>query len=252
MKAMGPLPGNGMQSIMMMFAGVGTIVQFVVLLALILASVVCWGIILQKFRVLRRAQRHSGRFLDALHSSNDVAFIAAAARRFASSPLARLFRAAHQRLEVLNEGRLSVADDESLAMSTHTLERLRQMLRITQAEEVARLEQGLSFLATTASVAPFVGLFGTVWGIMQSFHAIGLGGGASLAVVGPGISEALVATAVGLAAAIPAVVAYNYYLSRIRRIEGDLENFAEELLLLFDSRLPSEVPRVSQRPPRQR
>jgi biopolymer transport protein TolQ len=123
---------------------------------------------------------------------------------------------------------------------------------VAQAEEVARLEQGLPFLATTASVAPFVGLFGTVWGIMESFHAIGQRGGASLAVVGPGISEALVATAVGLAAAIPAVVAYNYYLNRIRRIEGDLENFTEDLLLLFDSRMPSEAPRVSHRPPHQR
>jgi biopolymer transport protein TolQ len=113
---------------------------------------------------------------------------------------------------------------------------------------VARLEQGLPFLATTASVAPFVGLFGTVWGIMQSFHAIGQRGGASLAVVGPGLSEALVATAVGLAAAIPAVVAYNHYLNRIRRIEEELENFAEELTLLFDSRLSHDVQRVGNRP----
>jgi biopolymer transport protein TolQ len=249
---MGSLSGNGMQSIMMVFAGLGTIVQFLVLLALILASVVCWGIIFQKSRLLRKAQRHSTRFLDALHSSNDVAFIAAAARRFAFSPLARLFRGAHQRLEILNDGRYAGADEESLAMSALTLERLRQMLRVAQADEVARLEQGLSFLATTASVAPFVGLFGTVWGIMQSFHAIGQRGGASLAVVGPGISEALVATAVGLAAAIPAVVAYNHYLNRIRRIEGELENFAEELLVLFDNRIPSEMPRVSPRPPQQR
>jgi biopolymer transport protein TolQ len=241
-----------MQSIMMVFASFGTIVQLVVLMALILASVVCWGIIFQKFLLLRQAQRHSSRFLDALHSSNDVAFIAAAARRFAMSPLARLFRIAHQRLEVLSEGRYSMAEEESGAVSAHTLERLRQMLRVAQADEVARLEQGLSFLATTASVAPFVGLFGTVWGIMQSFHAIGERGGASLAVVGPGISEALVATAVGLGAAIPAVVAYNYYLNRMRRIEGELENFVEELLVLFDSRMPSESPRVSNRHPQQR
>jgi biopolymer transport protein TolQ len=249
---MSSLSGNGMQSIMMLFAGLGTIVQLVVLIALVISSIVCWGIIFQKSRLLRKAQQHSSRFLDALHSSNEVSFIAAAARRFALSPLARLFRIAQQRLEVLSDGRYAVADEESLALSAHTLERLRQMLRVAQADEVARLEQGLSFLATTASVAPFVGLFGTVWGIMQSFHAIGQRGGASLAVVGPGISEALVATAVGLAAAIPAVVAYNYYLSRIRRIEGDLENFAEELLVLFDSRLPSEGARVSQRPPHQR
>lgn len=249
---MGSLSGSGMHSLMALFVGFGTVVELLVLLSLVLASIVCWGIVFQKSRLLRKAQRHTVRFLDALHSSNDVAFIAAAARRFAISPLARLFRTAHQRVEMLHEGRLAVADEESLAMSAHTVERLRQMLRVAQAEEVGRLEHGLAFLATTASVAPFVGLFGTVWGIMKSFHAIGQGGGASLAVVGPGISEALIATAVGLAAAIPAVVAYNYYLQRIRRIEGELEHFAEELLLLFDSRLPQEAPRVGHRPPHPR
>ena len=111
------------------------------------------------------------------------------------------------------------------------------------------LEQGLPFLATTASVTPFVGLFGTVWGIMQSFHAIGQRGGASLAVVGPGISEALIATAAGLAAAIPAVVAYNHYLNRLRRLEDELDNFAEELVLLFESRLPHDASRVGSRTP---
>jgi biopolymer transport protein TolQ len=161
--------------------------------------------------------------------------------------LARLFRAAHQRLEAGNDGRAPLMDDDGAGPPISAMSRLRHVLRLALAEEVARLEQGLPFLATTASVAPFVGLFGTVWGIMQSFHAIGQRGGASLAVVGPGISEALVATAVGLAAAIPAVVAYNHYLNRIRRLEGELENFAEELALLFDSRVSSDVPRVGSR-----
>lgn len=244
--------GTGLQGIMAVFAGFGTVVQVVVLLSLILASVVCWGIIFQKARLLRKIRSHSVRFLDALYTANDLAFTAAAARRFPLSPLARLFRAAHQRFEVGSEGRALMGDDNGAGQPTPTPTRLRHVLRLAQAEEVARLEQGLPFLATTASVAPFVGLFGTVWGIMQSFHAIGQRGGASLAVVGPGISEALVATAVGLAAAIPAVVAYNHYLNRIRRIEEELEHFAEELTLLFDSRLSHDVQRVGHRPSPQR
>jgi biopolymer transport protein TolQ len=246
-KAMLAFSGAGMQGIMAVLAEFGTVVQLVVLLSLILASVICWGIIFQKARLLRKIRQHSARFLDALYSANDLAFTAAAARRFAFSPLARLFRAAHQRLEAGNDGRAPLMDDDGAGPPISAMSRLRHVLRLALAEEVARLEQGLPFLATTASVAPFVGLFGTVWGIMQSFHAIGQRGGASLAVVGPGISEALVATAVGLAAAIPAVVAYNHYLNRIRRLEGELENFAEELALLFDSRVSSDVPRVGSR-----
>ena len=186
--------GTGLQGIMAVFAGFGTVVQLVVLLSLILASVVCWGIIFQKARLLRKIRRHSVRFLDALYTANDLAFTAAAARRL-PLPLARLFRAAHQRFEAGSEGRALMGDDNGAGQPTPTPTRLRHVLRLAQAEEVARLEQGLPFLATTASVAPFVGLFGTVWGIMQSFHAIGQRGGPR---GWTGISEALVATAVGL------------------------------------------------------
>ena len=178
-KAMVAFSGAGLQGIMAVFAGFGTVVQVVVLLSLILASVVCWGIIFQKARLLRKIRRHSVRFLDALYTANDLAFTAAAARRFAFSPLARLFRAAHQRFEAGSESRAPMVDDNGAGQPTPTPTRLRHVLRLAQAEEVARLEQGLPFLATTASVAPFVGLFGTVWGIMQSFHAIGQRGGLS-------------------------------------------------------------------------
>ena len=246
------LPATGLQSIIAMLAGLGTLVQLLVLALLFFASVMCWGIVLYKARQFRRARRQSARFLQAMDSGHDLAFMAAAARRFAASPLARLFRAAHQRLEVLNEGRVPVVDEESATFLASALERLRHTLRQARAEEIGRFEHGLLFLATTASVAPFVGLFGTVWGIMQSFHAIGQRGGASLAVVGPGISEALVVTAAGLAAAIPAVVAYNHYLHRLRRLEGDLETFAEELLVLFENLLPHVVQRLNSRTPLQR
>ncbi len=225
---MTPLSAKGLQGLIPLLAGLGTVVQVLVLLALALASVVCWAIIVQKTRVLWKARRDNANFLHVFRTSNDLAFIAAAARRFTFSPLAHLFRVAHQHIEVpmSGNGRRPVMDNELVTLSGATLERLRQALRPRQAEELDHLEQGLPFLATTASVAPFVGLFGTVWGIMQSFHAIGQGSGASLAVVGPGIADALIATAVGLAAAIPAVVAYNHYLNRLRHIDGEMESGA--------------------------
>ncbi|GIX48372.1 MAG: Tol-Pal system subunit TolQ [Candidatus Tectimicrobiota bacterium] len=223
------LTGHGLQDLLAILAHFGTIVQLVVLATLALASVGSWAIILHKVRLFRRAQRDSQRFLRAMQTGEDLAFVAAAARRFAASPLARLFRAVHHQLETPSRGpRLDGGP------AAADLDPLRQTLRQAQAEELVRLERGLPFLATTASAAPFVGLFGTVWGIMQAFHAIGKGSGASLAVVGPGISEALIATAAGLAAAIPAVVAYNHFLHRLRRWEGELEHFAAELVLLAE------------------
>jgi biopolymer transport protein TolQ len=182
--------------------------------------------------------------LQVFRTSNDRAFLAAAARRFAFSPLARLFRVAQQYVEVPmpGNGRRGVIDNELTVLSDTALERLRQAMRPRQAEESDRLEQGLPFLATTASMAPFVGLFGTVWGIMQSFHAIGQGSGASLAVVGPGIADALIATAVGLAAAIPAGAAYNLFIHRLRRIEGEMDSFAEDLVQLFEAYSSQDVP----------
>lgn len=239
---------QGLHSLLPLLASTGTAIQLIVLAALLLASVICWGVILQKFRVFRRARRDSQRFLDAFYSGNDLMFVVTAARRFASSPLARVFLTVHQQFEALVSGYESVADHTT----TSSREQLAHLLHRAQAEEILQLESGLPFLATTAGVAPFVGLLGTVWGIMQSFHAIGLRGGATLAVVGPGISEALVATAAGLAAAIPAVVAYNHYLHRLRRIESELEGFTAELVLLLENYLAPQASQQSRRTPLQR
>jgi len=241
---MTPLSAKGPQGLISLVAGLGTVVQVLVLLALAFASIVCWAIIVQKTRLLRKARRDNGHFLQAFRTSNDLAFIAAAARRFAFSPLAHLFRIAHQYVEISlpGNGRRAVLESECVALSGTALERFRQALRPRQTAELERFEQGLPFLASTASVAPFVGLFGTVWGIMQSFHAIGQGSGASLAIVGPGIADALIATAIGLAAAIPAVVAYNHYVHRLRRMEAEMESFAEDLVQLFEAYSANEVP----------
>ncbi len=236
----------GLSSLITMMVSLSAVVQLIVLAALFFASVGCWGIMIQKAFLFRKARRHSEHFLATLDAPNDTAFMAAAARRFASSPFARMFRATHQYLETLEE-RNWLTTDDTASVSAAVSERLRYVIRQEQAEEIDRFEHGLPFLATTASVAPFIGLFGTVWGIMQSFHAIGQRGSATLAVVGPGISEALVVTAIGLAAAIPAVVGYNHYLNRLRRLEGDLDAFADHLLLLFDDIIPYDVNRSNNR-----
>jgi len=241
---MTPLSAKDPQGLISLVASLGTVVQVLVLLALALASIVCWAIIVQKARLFRKARRDNGHFLQAFRTSNDLAFIAAAARRFAFSPLAHLFRMAHQYVEIPlpGNGRRAVLDSELVAVSGTALERLRQALRPRQAEELERFEHGLPVLASTASVAPVVWLFGTVWGIMQSFHAIGQGSGASLAIVGPGIADALIATAVGLGAAIPAVVAYNHCVHRLRRLEAEMESFVEDLVQLFEAYFANEVP----------
>lgn len=241
---MTPLAAKGLQGLIPLLAGLGTVVQVLVLLSLVLASVVCWAIIVQKMRLLHKTRRDNSNFMQVFRTSNDLAFIAAAARRFTFSPLAQLFRVAHQYLEapLPSNGRRVVAEPELMAITATMLERVRQALHPCQAEEVERLEQGLPFLGTTASVAPFVGLFGTVWGIMQSFHAIGQGTGATLSVVGPGIADALIATAIGLAAAIPSVIAYNHYLHRIRRLDSEMNSFTEELVQLFESYAASDIP----------
>jgi biopolymer transport protein TolQ len=134
------------------------------------------------------------------------------AKKFELSPLARLFKSVYSE-------------------KTHTdKQELRRVLKRYGALESARLERFLNFLATTGTTTPFIGLFGTVWGIMNAFTGIGAAGSASLAVVAPGIAEALVTTAMGLAAAIPAVIAYNYYLSRVNRMIMTMEDFSEELV----------------------
>ena len=236
--------GAGLQNIIPMLAGLGTIVQLLVLGSLVAASVVCWAIILNKVRQLRRVQRYDRRFRRAFQSAQDFDFIAAAARRFSQSPMARLLRTAHQYVEISGNG-----NGNAPGVSDRSVERLRQTLEARLAVERTELEVGLPFLATTASATPFIGLLGTVWGIIQSFHAVGQGGSASLVVVGPGISEALVATAAGLAAAIPAVIAYNLFLNRVSRMEGDMQGFIEELLQIFEApvvehELPADGGRV--------
>jgi len=186
-----------------------------VLILLLFFSIVSWAIIFFKHRYFSRAHKETDQFLRAYRSGRDPKGIYQATRNFAISPIANVFRA--------------VYTDE-----THKAKgEIKRLLKRYEALESAKLERYLNFLATTGSTTPFIGLFGTVWGIMNSFRNIGASGAASLAVVAPGIAESLIATAAGLVAAIPAVIAYNYYLSVARRMIIEMEDFSEELLDFF-------------------
>ena len=195
-----------------------SLVVQLVLLSLLIASVASWAVILLKARELGRAERDTEEFLEA-YVERPVDVVYDVAREHPGSPLATLFSAGYREL---------ARADRSGSVSASQVEGVLQRLSWVQTAERHRLERGLSFLATTGSSAPFVGLFGTVVGIMNSFRDIGASGTASLAVVAPGIAEALVATAVGLFAAIPAVVAYNYQGARLNRLLEKLEDFRTE------------------------
>lgn len=208
-----------------------------VLVILGLFSVVAWAIIVMKFFQLRRAQKESRQFLKAFWAGGSLEQVALSTRRFNATPLAHVFRSGITELEQVRKGRKHRDENSSLvdiSRSEMGMENVERALRQAATTELDRLTRFLSFLATTGSTAPFIGLFGTVWGIMNSFHQISGSQGAGFDVVGRGISEALIATAAGLAAAIPAVVAYNYFLSGIRVIQSELDNFQSEFINIIE------------------
>lgn len=208
----------------------------IVLLILLIFSVVSWAIIFYKFRLIGRAQKESEIFLRLFRRSKRLDAIFNSSKNLLGSPLANIFRAGYLELNAKTEEPSNPDSSGLSAISTDLggIDNIHRALRRATASEVTRLEKALTFLATTGSTTPFIGLFGTVWGIMDSFRGIGVTGSASLAVVAPGISEALVATAAGLAAAIPAVVAYNYYLNRVRVLATEMDNFSQEFLNIVD------------------
>lgn len=220
------LPSN--LDLIHMVLNAGLVVQLV-LLTLLFFSVSSWAIMIMKYRYLRRAFEESARFSDFFWKSTDLTEAFNRAKLLAGSPVARVFRVGYVELRRLQQQKVG-PDGQRKPGNTSFRggDNVRRALRRAISSEVARMSQMVPFLATTGNTTPFIGLFGTVWGIMNSFHGIGLRGSASLAVVAPGISEALVATAAGLAAAIPAVIAYNYFTQKIRLIETELNNFASD------------------------
>ncbi len=228
------MPDQGLWAIIM---GAGWVVKGV-MLVLLLFSVICWGIILTKAIALSRARKDTQLFFDAFRESRKFSLLYAEAKQFTFSPLAHVFKAGYAELNRIS--RIQQANQPSSESSQEPEYERTAMDNITRSLQQAvtaqrtRMERGVNFLATTGSSAPFIGLFGTVWGIMESFRQIGVMKSASLAVVAPGIAEALIATAAGLAAAIPAVIFYNYFLSRINIISNEMDNFSSELINIIE------------------
>lgn len=213
-----------------------------VMLTLLIFSLISWAIVFSKYRLYRKVKLDSEDFLDTFWSSNNLSEAYEAAEEFEYSPEASVFIAGYNELQKIN--RVRANDDtstETLEMQMATMDNLKRSIRKTELQEINQLGSALPFLATTGSATPFIGLFGTVWGIMASFHDIGMRGSASLAVVAPGISEALVATAAGLAVAIPAVIFYNLFSNKLSYIDGEIHNFSTDFLNLVERDLLSRV-----------
>lgn len=214
-------------------------VKFVLLL-LLFFSVMSWAIIIIKIRYIRKAFKESDIFIDYFWKSRDLASAFTKAKQLSGSPVARIFRIGYGELRKLSPsgkpGDDPVSDENgsSLRQGFFGTDNVKRALRRAINTEMTRISQMVPFLATTGNTTPFIGLFGTVWGIMNSFHGIGQRGSASLAVVAPGISEALVATAAGLAVAIPAVIAFNHFMQKIRVIETELHSFSADFLNILD------------------
>lgn len=215
-----------------------------VMITLLLFSIISWSIIFAKARLFRKARRQSSDFLEHFWSSNNLSEANTIIDEYPFCPEAGVFSAGYSELQKINRIRTrkeAGAPPETLDMHLATLENLQRAMRKAESQELAKLSSTLSFLATAGSSAPFIGLFGTVWGIMVSFHDIGVRGSASLAVVAPGISEALVATAAGLAVAIPAVIFYNHYSSKLDDIDGEVQNFSSDLVNLVERDLLGRI-----------
>lgn len=200
------------------------------LLILISLSVVCWGIAYNKWQLLQKIQMTNEIFLSYFWKSSSLENLYDDLDKFRDSTLARVFKSAYLEMKKLADSRPAEIKNDPTNTNLNNIDNLERVIRKSIENELSMMESKLTILATTGSTGPFVGLFGTVWGIMSSFHKIGTTGNASLAVVAPGISEALVATAIGLAAAIPAVVLYNHFVSTIRKQEIVLNNFSADFL----------------------
>lgn len=224
-----------------MIANAGLMVQFVMLL-LLFFSVTSWGIMLIKYRYFKKAFDQSAYFTDFFWKSRDLSDAFAKAKQLKRSPVARLFRVGYTELRKITQIGKNIPlpshapgdEKESLRTKVGGIDNVKRALRRAINTEMTRTNQLVPFLATTGNTTPFIGLFGTVWGIMNSFHGIGQTGSASLAVVAPGISEALIATAAGLGAAIPAVIAFNYFTNKVRIIETELISFSQDLLNIIE------------------
>ena len=218
------------ETIIDMVTGSGAVVQLVLLL-LLGFSVASWAIIFTKRRQMRHAERESERFIDIFWDAKNLTAINTASLDLKASPVAQVFRAGYQELvRITRAKRETGPGGDDMSTDLGGVENVERAMKRATTQEITKLERSLTFLATTASAAPFVGLFGTVWGIMNAFRGLSVTQSSSIQAVAPGISEALIATAIGLAAAIPAVIAYNHFAGRVRVLASEMDNFASEFL----------------------
>jgi biopolymer transport protein TolQ len=208
---------------------------FLTLLLLVAFSVASWGIIFVKWLALRKAQTESTNFLETFWHSKRLDDIFDKTEEMGHSPIAQVFRQGYQELLKVKQREKSKEDNQGQTgqMGAPILagaENVERALRRASTAEMTELERLVPFLATVGSTSPFIGLFGTVVGIMKSFQEIGAKGSANLATVAPGIAEALIATAAGLLAAIPAVIAYNFFSNRIRILGAEMDNFSSDFM----------------------
>jgi biopolymer transport protein TolQ len=210
-------------NILQMILDAGLVPKTVIVI-LLLFSLGSWTVILAKWSALRTAQDRNLKFLRAFRRTQKLAEMNTLAAQFQPAPLAVVFEFGYQEVErqVNGKGRL------------HNIPALQRAMQLGSGEELTRLERSMSWLATTASSTPFIGLFGTVWGIIDAFQGLGQEGGASLRAVAPGISEALITTAFGLISAIPAAIFYNYFLHRIKEVGARMDDFGLEFINLAE------------------
>jgi biopolymer transport protein TolQ len=225
-----------------MIGNASFIVQLVLVL-LLFFSVTSWAIILIKYRYIKKAFKQTAEFTEFFWKSRDLSNAFSRAKQLHGSPVARIFRIGYVELKKTSQfggdapqvqSSEEKEDSSSFGTRFSGVGNVNRALRRAINTEMTRLTQMVPFLATTGNTTPFIGLFGTVWGIMNSFSGIGQRGSASLAVVAPGISEALVATAAGLAAAIPAVIAFNFFMNKIRIVETEMQSFSADFLNIIE------------------
>jgi biopolymer transport protein TolQ len=214
----------------------GPIVKFV-LLMLILFSIVSWAIIFLKFRLFKGIERNQAEFAKAFAEGKNLAALYDQAEKTERTPLTEVFRTGYLELMRIQRGRSAEPVATPGRAGAFPLDNVERAMKKAANEEIALMETYLPFLATTGSATPFIGLFGTVWGIMNAFSGIAVTGSATLSTVAPGIAEALIATAAGLAAAIPSVMAYNFFLNRVRSIATRLDSFSIEFVNFLERNL---------------
>ena len=219
-------------NIFSLFWQAGIIVKLVMLLLLCFSGI-SWFIIYQKFTLFRELKAESSRYLKLFWNSKSLADAYKEASD-STCPEAFIFKSGYSELQKIEKVKQNDEGEQTLEMRLAGMDNLKRVLAKAGAMESSAIEKNLSFLATTGSATPFIGLFGTVWGIMVSFNEIGAHGSASLAVVAPGISEALVATAGGLGVAIPAVIFYNFFSGKLASVEHDMDIFSSDFLNLVE------------------